>query len=159
METESEPGKTWTLVFGLTLLLVTFGLAYAYVLPRLGCELISRTASLEFHPSATAPTDGWSPMTLPNGSVRHVSPETAWGVDEFSAFQHVFSDSPRQVVLLLSDAGRQREQNSDATFVVILHDQPIAEVRSEDWTATQVTLRLEGMSAADANEAMARLTE
>jgi len=159
MDTERVRGKTWTLVFGLTLLFVTFGLAYAYVIPRLGCELISRSASLEFRACASEPTEGWPPMTLPDGAVRYVSPEAAWNVAHFSAFQHVFHASPPEVFLLMSDAGRQQYHEPMEAFVVMLHDKPIAEVNSDEWTPSQVSLHLKGVSDPDANEVLARLTE
>ena len=103
-------------------------------------------------------------MLLPNRETRWVSDTITLRAADFEAFKNRYDSQPPEIVLILSNAGLRRlhqirTKQADSTFVVMLHGKGLAEVTSEQWDDTQVTLLLRGMSTADGNEVLARLTE
>lgn len=149
---------------GLALLFLVYGLTYQYVLPRLGQELVSSTSSLQLRATSAEPVADWPALSLPDKSERYVNPEPDFVARHFSGFRHVFGSRPQQVILLLSEEGRQhrwqlQQQNPDQHYVLMLNSRPFAQIAPDHWTATQLTVTFTGLSSSQANEAVARLTE
>lgn len=163
-QTKSPRGTAWTLITGVAVFVAILATVYAYVIPRLGHELVSATASLEFRESAAAPRAAWSKMTMPDGSTRFVSDDIALAARDFQSFKNDYKSNPPEIILILSAAGRNHLQafspQADVrTFVVMLKRKPLTEVGAAAWSDTEVKLSLRGMSNSDANEVLARLTE
>lgn len=159
-----ERGTAWTLIGGILVFIAILISVYGYVLPRVGQEPVSATATLEFRESSAERHDAWSEMTLPDRSIRFVSGNVTLTADDFQAFRSRRDSEPPEITLILSDTGRSQIQKlklhpKSITFVVMLHGRALTEVVPAQWTETQTTLLLRGMSNADANEVMARLTE
>lgn len=163
-QTRSPRGAAWTLIAGIAVMVAILATVYTYVFPRLGHELVSATASIEFRESAAESRDGWSKMTLPDGTTRFVSDHATFTARDFQSFKNDYKSDPPEIILILSTTGQSqlqvlRSPTSFTTFVVMLHGKPLTEVGSEDWSDTEVKLLLLGMSTSDANEVLARLTE
>lgn len=157
-------GAAWTLIGGLAVFVAILLSVYGYVFPRIGQKPVSATATLEFRESSAEPHDAWSEMTLPDRTTRFVSKNIVLTARDFQAFRNRRNAEPPEITLILSVAGRNNVQKLKqhpefSTFVVMLHGKPLAEVSPTQWTETQTTLLLKGMSNADAHEVMARLTE
>ncbi len=163
-QTKSPRGAAWTLIAGIAVMVAILATVYTYVFPRLGHELVSATASIEFRESAAESRDGWSKMKLPDGTTRFVSDHAIFTAPDFQSFKNDYKSDPPEIILILSAAGQSQLQvlsspTSFTTFVVMLHGKPLTEVVPEDWSDTEVQLTLRGMSTSDANEVLARLTE
>jgi len=163
-QTKSPRGTAWTLITGVAVFVAILATVYAYVIPRLGHELVSATASLEFRESAAEPRAASSRLTLPDGSIRFVSDDITFTAQDFQSFRNDYKSNPPEIILILSTAGQSqmqgfRAQTDVRTFVVMLHGKPLAEVGPAAWSDTEVKLSLRGMSNSDANEVLARLTE
>lgn len=157
-------GKAWTLIGGIAVFVAILISVYGYVIPRIGQEPVSATATLEFRESSEEPHDAWSEVTLPDRTTRFVSESVTLTARDFQAFRSRRDSDPPEITLILSAAGRSRMQNLklqpiSSSFVVMLHEKTLTEVEPSQWTETHTTLLLKGMSNADANEVMARLTE
>jgi hypothetical protein len=74
-QTKSPRGAAWTLIAGVAVFVAILATVYTYVIPRLGHELVSATASLEFRESAAESRDAWSKMTMPDGLTRFEATE------------------------------------------------------------------------------------
>ena len=103
-------------------------------------------------------------MTLPDRTTRFVSESVTLTARDFQAFRNRRDSEPPEITLILSATVRSRLQKLKLqpkfmAFVVTLHGRALTEVVPAQWTETQTTLVLKGMSNADANEVMARLTE
>ena len=162
--TKSPRGAAWTLIAGVAVFVAILATVYTYVIPRLGHELVSATASLEFRESAAESRDAWSKMKLPDGTTRCVSDHITLTARDFQSFKNDYKSDPPEIILILSAAGRGqlqnfRSQTDFCAFVVMLHGKPLTEVAPAAWSDTEVKLSLRGMSASDANEVLARLTE
>jgi hypothetical protein len=163
-QTKSPRGAAWTLIAGIAVMVAILATVYTYVFTRLGHELVTASASLEFRESSEEPRAAWSKQTLPEGSTRYVSDHITLMAQDFQSFKHDYKSDPPEIILILSAAGRSelqgfRTQANFRSFVVILHGKPLTEVAPEDWSDTEVKLSLRGMSASDTNEVLARLTE
>ncbi len=163
-QTKSPRGTTWTLITGVAVFVAILATVYAYVIPRLGHELVSTTASLEFRESTAEPPAAWSKMILPDGSTRFVSDDITLTARDFQSFTNDYKSNPPEIILILSATGRSqaqvfRSQTRVRTFVVMLHGKPLTEVAPAAWSDTDVKLSLRGMSKSDVNEVLARLTE
>jgi hypothetical protein len=163
-QTKSLRGTAWTLIAGVAVFVAILATVYTYVFPRLGHELVSGTASLEFRESTYEPRAAWSRLTMPDGSTRYVSDHITLTARDFQSFRNDYKSDPPEIILILSAAGRRqlqsfRSQADFHSFVVILHGKPLTQVSPEDWSDTEVKLSLRGMSASDTNEVLARLTE
>ena len=163
-QTKSPRGTAWTLITGVAVFVAILATVYSYVIPRLGHELVSATASLEFRESAAEPRDAWSKLTLPDGSIRFVSDDITLTARDFQSFRNDYKSDPPEIILILSATGQShvlvfRSQTDVRTFVVMLHGKPLTEVDPAAWSDTEVKLSLRGMSNSDANEVLARLTE
>jgi hypothetical protein len=161
---DAPRGRASTLIVWLALLVLVYSLTYIYVLPRLGQELVSATTSLQFRASSAEPQSGWPELAVPDGTKRNVNPEADFSAVHFSGFRHVFQARPPQVILLLSEEGARhrwnlQQQNPEQHYVIMLNSRPIAEIAPDQWTATQVTVTLTGLSSSQTNEVLARLTE
>jgi hypothetical protein len=157
-------GAAWTLIGGIAVFVVILLSVYGYVFPRIGQEPVSATATLEFRESSTEPHDAWSEIILPDRTTRFVSASVTLTARDFQAFRNRRNSEPPEITLILSATGRSQMQKLKLqpqffTFVVMLHGKALTEVVPAQWTDTQATLLLNGMSNADANEVMARLTE
>ncbi|MBC7967016.1 MAG: hypothetical protein H7Z17_13945 [Fuerstia sp.] len=157
-------GAAWTLIGGIAVFVAILLSVYGYVIPRIGQEPISATATLEFRESSAEPHDAWSEMTLPDRTMRFVSQSVTLKARDFQAFRNRRNAEPPEITLILSAAGRShvqklKQQPKFSTFVVMLHGKALTEVSPTQWAETQTTLLLKGMSHADAHEVMARLTE
>ncbi len=160
----SPRGSAWTLIAGFAVFGAILLSVYMYVFPRLGQEPISATAALEFRESSKKPREMWDEMILPNGETRYVSNKIALNAADFRAFQSRYNSQPPEILLILSDVGlghlhEFNTRHTDSTFVVRLHGKVLAEVTSNQWSESNVTMLLRGMSDADGNEVLARLTE
>ena len=160
----SARGAAWTLIGGLAVFVAILLSVYGYVFPRIGQEPVSATATLEFRESSAEPHDVWSEMTLPDRTTRFVSGSVTLTARDFQAFRSPRNSEPPEITLILSAAGRSqirklKLQPEFSTFVAVLHGKALTEVVPAQWTETQTTLLLHGMTNADANEVMARLTE
>ena len=163
-QTKSPRGTASTLITGIAVFVAILATVYTYVIPRLGHELVSATASLEFRESAAEPRAAWSKMTLPDGSTRFVSEDISLTARDFQSFRNDNKSNPPAIILILSATGRSqlqvfRSQTDARTFIVTLHGKPLTEVGPAAWSDTEVKLSLRGMSNSDANEVLARLTE
>ena len=163
-QTESPRGAAWTLIAGIAVMVAILATVYTYVIPRLGHELVTASASLEFRESSAESRDAWSKMTMPDGSIRFVSDDITLTALDFQSFNNDYKSDPPEIILILSIAGQSqlqvlRSQTDFPTFVVMLHGKPLTEVAPEDWSYTEAKLTLRGMSTSDANEVLARLTE
>ena len=152
------------MIAGVAVFVAILATVYAYVIPRLGHELVSATASLEFRESAAESQVAWSKMTLPDQSKRFVSNDITLTAGDFQSFKNDYKSNPPEIILILSAAGRSqlqafRSQADVRTFVVMLKGKPLTEVAPAAWSDTEVKLSLRGMSTSDANEVLARLTE
>jgi hypothetical protein len=160
----SARGTPWTLIGGIAVFIVILLSVYGYVFPRIGQEPVSATATLEFRESSSEPHDTWSEMTLPDRTTRFVSGSVTLTARDFQAFRSRRNSEPPEITLILSATGRSqlqklKRQPKVMTFFVMLHGKALTEVVPAQWTETQTTLLLKGMSNADANDVMARLTE
>ena len=163
-QTKSPRGTAWTLITGVAVFVAILATVYTYVIPRLGHELVSATASLEFRESSAEPRADWSKMTMPDGTTRFVSDDITLTARDFQSFRNDYKSDPPEIILILSATGqsqtqRFRSQTDVRTFVVMLHGKPLTEVDPAAWSDTEVKLSLRGMSNSDANEVLARLTE
>jgi hypothetical protein len=163
-QTNLPRGTAWTLTTGVAVFIAILATVYTYVIPRLGQELVSTTASLEFRESTAEPRDAWPKTKLPDGTTRFVSGHSTFRARDFKSFKNDYKSDPPEIILILSAAGRSRLQNfrshrGFSTFVVMLHGKPLTEVAPAAWSDTDVKLSLRGMSTSDANEVLARLTE
>ena len=152
------------LIAGIAVMVAILATVYTYVIPRLGHELVSATATLEFRESSPESRENWSSMTMPDGTTRFVSDHSTFTARDFQSFKNDYKSDPPEIILILSTGGQSqlqvlRSQTSFTTFVVMLHGKPLTEVAPEDWSDTEVKLTLRGMSTSDANEVLARLTE
>jgi hypothetical protein len=163
-QTKRPRGAAWTLIAGIAVMVAILATVYTYVIPRLGHELVTASASLEFRESSAESRENWSRMTMPDGTTRFVSDHATFTARDFQSFKNDYKSDPPEIILILSAAGQSqlqvlRSPTSFTTFVVMLHGKPLTEVAPEDWSDTEVQLSLRGMSTSDANEVLARLTE
>lgn len=157
-------GSTWTVIGGIAVFGAILLSVCLYIFPRLGQEPVSATAALEFRQASAEPRSNWDKITLPDGETCFLSTDVTLSASDFRAFQYRPNSQPPEIVLLLSSSGvkqleRIRTGQGLGSFVVLLHHNAVAEVTSNQWNDGEVTLLLRGMSNADCNEVLARLTE
>lgn len=163
-QTKSPRGAAWNLIAGVAVFVAILATVYTYVIPRLGHELVSATASPEFRESAAESRDAWSKMTMSDGLTRFVSDHITSTARDFQSFKNDYTSDPPEIILIFSAAGRSqlrdfRSQTDFSTFVVMLHGKPLTEVAPAAWSDTEVKLSLRGMPTSDTNEVLVRLTE
>ena len=125
-ERKSPRGTAWTLIAGVAVFVAILAMVYTYVFPRLGHELVSATASLEFRESADEPRAAWYKRTLPDGLTRFVADHITLTARDFQSFKNDYKSDPPEIILILSAAGRRQLQSFRShadfhSFVVILH--------------------------------------
>ena len=158
----SGSGKTWTLLAGLTVLVAILATVYVYVFPRLAGERVSPTARIEVRQVSAEPQDGWVKMPRTDGTLCYVAADVRLSAVDFSVFRGDGLQVPPTLTLYFSDTGivRSAPLRDDHSLIlgVVLPNKVVAMTDVESWGADRMILPLAGVSAADANEIFARLT-
>lgn len=158
----STSGKTWTLVAGLAVFVAILATVYIYVFPRLAGERVSPTAMIEVRQVSTEPRDGWTKMLRTDGVSCYVESAVRMSALDFSVFRGDGLQVPPVLTLHFSDAGIDRaaaiQDDRGLVLGVVLPNKTVLVTRADDWGVDRMILPLPGVSAADANEIFARLT-
>ncbi len=155
-------GKTWTLIVGLSVFIAILATVYVYVFPRLAGERVSPTAMIEVRQIAMEPQGDWIQMPLTDGALCYIESTSRMSAVDFSVFRGHGLQVPPKLTLHFSDAGMQRatalREDRTLVFGVILPNKTVAATEPGHWSDDRIMLPLPGVSAADANEIFARLT-
>lgn len=155
-------GSTWTLITFLTVFIAILATVYCYVFPRLYGERVSPGARIEIYAMADEPSSGSREMKLTDGAPCFLLGSPLMSALDFSVFRGDGLQNPPRLTLYFSDSGRQKIPSEAALEKipagVLLPNGTVAATSASDWGKDRVTLLLPGVSADDANEIFARLT-